>query len=170
VTVPTSIRIWHENLHVSRVRSGGGADKLPLVLLSADDHIHGGLRIEIGGRLVPHLDNSDHDDVCFMAWIRELQGVTDAFVSSQTATYLYDQGEEGQPGFLFQRRGDRSLLSVVDSQISDEKADPAWQCVEFATEQWLTEHAGVRKSFFTILRKEASKEADQWIQKRCLEI
>jgi hypothetical protein len=123
VTVPTSIRIWHENLHVSRVRSGGGADKLPLVSLSADDQIHGGLRIEIGGRLVPHLAFPDRDDVCFMAWLRELQCVTDAFVSSETATYLYDEGEKGQPGFLFQRRGDRCFLSIVHSQISDGEAD-----------------------------------------------
>lgn len=118
MTVPTSIRIWHENLHISRACSGGGADKLPLVSLSANDHIHGGLRIEIGGRLVPHLGFFDQDDACFMWWLRELQGVTDAFAASDTATYLYDEGEQGQPCFLFQRRGDQSFLSIVDSRIS----------------------------------------------------
>ena len=49
------IRIWCENLHVSRDRSSGGGDELPLSSLSRGDHIHGGLRFEIGGRLVPYL-------------------------------------------------------------------------------------------------------------------
>ena len=53
-----------------------------------------------------------------MWWLRELQGVTDAFAASDTATYLYDEGEQGQPCFLFQRRGDQSFLSIVDSRIS----------------------------------------------------
>ena len=164
--LPT-IRIWHEQLYVSRARHEGGAEKLPLASLSVDDHVHGGLRIEIGGRLVPHLGYFDRDDVCFMAWLGELQGVTDAFVSSDSATYLYDEGEQGQPGFLFQRRGDRAFLSIVDSQISDGEADTTWQCAEFATEELLVEHARFRESFFTTLRKEAP-EADRWIQRRQL--
>jgi hypothetical protein len=91
-------------------------------------------------------------------------------VRHETATYLYDEGEQGQPGLLFQRRGDRSFLSIVHSQISDGEADPGWPCMEFATEQWLAEHARFRESIFTMLRREASKEADGWIQRRHLEI
>lgn len=76
----TSIHLWFESLHVSRVREGGGADVLPLSALSDSDrdHVHGGLRIEIGGRLVPQLGHfGDSDDVCFAIWLQQLRRVAE---------------------------------------------------------------------------------------------
>jgi hypothetical protein len=157
------IRIWCENLHVSRVRSSAGGDDLPLSSLSRGDHIHGGLRLEIGGRLVPYLGYGNANDVCFGSWLSELSGVADAFLEA-TARYVYDEGEQGQPAFIFERTGDTSFFSIADSQISDGLADTEWQRVEFATDEFLSEFYRLQNSFVAALRQEAPATAEEWIR------
>jgi len=157
------IRIWYENLHVSRTRDSGGSDDLPLSSLSRGDHVHGGLRIEIGGRLVPHLGYWNADDVCFGSWLLELRGVADAF-SETTAQYAYDEGEQGQPAFVFERAGNSGFFSIADSQLSDGHADPEWQRVEFEVDEFLSQYSLLQHSFVTALRKEAPASAEDWIR------
>ena len=81
---------------------------IPLSSRSDGDHVHGDLRLEIGGRLVSRLDYLHPDNVC----------VAKAF-SKRTARYVYDEGEEGQPAFIFERSGDLGFFSIVDSKISE---------------------------------------------------
>ena len=40
--------------------------------------------------------------------------------------HLFDEGEQGQPAFKFQRVGDRVDVSVVDSEIGDGAGDLEW--------------------------------------------
>ena len=156
-------RIWCENLHVSRARNSGGRDDLPLSSLSRGDHVHGGLRFEIGGRLVPYLGYENANDVCFGSWLRELSGVADAFLEA-TARYIYDEGEQGQPAFIFERTGNSSFLSIADSQISDGLADTEWQRVQFATDEFLSEYYQLQNSFVALLNGEAPASAEDWIR------
>jgi hypothetical protein len=55
------------------------------------------------------------------------------------ARHLFDEGEQGQPAFLFQRRGDTIDVAVVDSEISDGRGDTKWgtrscSCASFDAE------------------------------------
>jgi len=65
--VNPTVRIWYENLAAMVVN-----DRKPLSDLALDRHVHGGLRLEIGGRLVPYLGYWGPDDVCFGEWVNEL--------------------------------------------------------------------------------------------------
>jgi hypothetical protein len=154
-----TIRIWYEDLHVSVDQ-----EALPLSRLSAEDCIHGGLRIEIAGRQAPYLGFFGPDDVCFGDWLHELRGVVEAFTASDNTSYLYDEGEQSQPGFLFERQADRGFLSIIDSQISGGKADPAWQRVEFSADALLTEYQRVYELFYAALKKAAPLCADEWMR------
>ena len=157
------IRIWYESLHVSRTRNSGGSDDLPLSSLSRGDHVHGGLRIEIDGRLVPHLGYWNADDACFGSWLLELRGVADAF-SETTAQYAYDEGEQGQPSFVFERAGNSGFFSIADSQLSDGQADPEWQRVEFEVDEFLSQDSLLQHSFVAALREAAPASAEDWIR------
>jgi hypothetical protein len=152
------IRIWHENLAATRA-----SERLPLSALTVDDHIHGGLRLMIGGRLVPSLGYFGPDDVCFNTWLEELWSASHAFESSANARYVFDEGEQGQPAFVFERIGDRAYFTIADAEFSGGKADPNWQRVEFSHEEFLAEHARFRDTFLAALRAEAPTTADSWI-------
>lgn len=154
-----SIRIWFENLRVT-----GSQHSVPLGSLTLDQHIHGGLRIEINGRLVPHLGYFGVDDVCFGDWFSELGRIADAFRSGSDARYIYDEGEQGQPAFLFERNGETALFSIIDAEFSGGDSDLDWQRVEFSSEEFLVAYEGCRESFVTLLRNEAPHVADEWLR------
>ncbi len=58
---------------------GYDSERLPLHMLDPDCCIHGYLRIEIGGRLVPHMGFFGPDDVCFSNWAEEFDAITRTF-------------------------------------------------------------------------------------------
>jgi hypothetical protein len=165
MTHSPTIRIWYEGLHVSRARSEGGADLLPLLSLSAGDHIHGRLRLEIAGRDLPSLGYAGHlgSEACFQAWLPQLQNVADAFLKQESVTCLYGESEQGQPEFLFERRGEKGFLSIVDSRVTDGKADPAWQRTEFVSDEFLVTYKQFRESFLSTIRDQAPRYGDEWI-------
>jgi hypothetical protein len=154
-----SIRIWHENLAAM-----SASESLPLSALTLDDHIHGGLRLQIGDRLVPYLGFFGPDDVCLNTWLEELWSVAKAFESSTEASYTFDEGEQGQPAFVFERVGERAYFSIGDAEFSGGTADAVWQRVAFSPAEFLAEHARFRESFFAAIRAEAPHVADQWIR------
>jgi hypothetical protein len=95
-------------------------------------HIHGAMRLEIGGRVVPYMGYFGPDDVCINTWVAQLQAVSAAFRRDDTR-YTFDEGEQGQPAFRFDRDGDTARLSIVASEISDGEGDDDVQGVAF---QW----------------------------------
>jgi hypothetical protein len=155
-----SIRIWHENLAAMRV-----SERLPLSALTPDEHIHGGLRLQFGGRFVPYLGYFGPDDACFNTWLEELSSATHAFESAADARYVFDEGEQGQPAFVFERVADQAYFGITDSEFSGGEADPDWQRVEFSPGEFLAEHTRFRESFFATVRAAAPHVADQWIRK-----
>ena len=157
-TVDPSIRLWHENLRATSTQ-----DLVPLSSLTLDEHIHGGLRLEFIGRLVPYLGYFGPDDVCFGTWFEELGLVADAFRASTEGRHFFDEGEQGQPAYLFERRGDYAFFSIVDSEFSGGQADPDWQGIQFSPHEFLAAHDKFRQSFVSLLRAEAPHVADEWL-------
>src|SRR5260370_23174940 len=103
-----TVRIWHENLSTIR----GDGTRLPLSHLKGGDHLHGGLRIELGGGLVPDLGHFGPDDVCFNTWLPELRAVLQIFRASSPGRHIFDEGEQGQPAFVFERSDDLAYFSI----------------------------------------------------------
>ncbi|MDB6132950.1 MAG: hypothetical protein JWM59_1193 [Verrucomicrobiales bacterium] len=157
-TENSSIRIWRENV---RVVNPDDCDQLSSLTL--DDHVHGGLRLEIGGRLVPHLGFFGPDDVCFGTWLAELGHVAKAFRAGTEGRHLFDEGEQGQPAFLFERHHDSAFLSIVGSMYGGEP-DPDWQRAPFSPHEFLREQDRFRESFHAFLQAEAPHVADLWMR------
>jgi hypothetical protein len=110
----------------ARVLPANEIGREPLAALrSVEDHIHGALSIVVDGEAVPHLGFFGPADVCVGTWVSELVEARRA-LASERGRHLFDEGEQGQPAFLFERKGDRVLVSVVDSELSGAAGDPAW--------------------------------------------
>src|SRR5690606_16552269 len=99
----------------------GKADRrLPLNQLSGKDgHVHGLLRMKIGGRALAYPGYSGPEDVCFNASVHQLKPAPQRLRASGRSSYTYDEGEQGQPAFLFEREGDIAYISIVASELSD---------------------------------------------------
>jgi hypothetical protein len=117
--------------------------KLPVSALPEDGvgHIHGRLEILVAGRNLPYLGHFGPDDVCFGQWLPVLRDAVSSLRSKPNEPFTYDEGEQGQPAFRWIRKGDFLLISIVDSVLSDGKADPTWQDVECKFEDFTHEVA-----------------------------
>lgn len=91
-------------------------------------HIHGRLEIVIGGRRLPRLGYWGPDDVCLDTSVSELRAAR-RVLSDRDAQYTVDEGEQGQPAYVFRRLGNRVHVSVSDSPLSDGPGEPDWQNV-----------------------------------------
>jgi hypothetical protein len=123
--------------------------RLPLdALAHSAGHVHGLLEIEISGRTLPHMGFFGSADVCFNTWVEELSRVVQELGTNASTAYTFDEGEQGQPAFAFERNGDLLYLSVVESPLSGATGDPLYQNVSCA---WSEFDAAV-SSFFTTFR------------------
>lgn len=158
-TEPT-IRFSFEKLVVL----GHETESLPLSQLDDESHIHGGLRIRVGDRIVPHMGFWNEDDVCFGDWIQEFDAVLKTFEGSDNVECVFDEGEQGQPAYLFERQGDTVFLSIVESYISGGAVDPEWQRVSFQFADLREQYSDFRVSFESELRRAAPMAADKWLK------
>ena len=88
------------------------------------------MRLEIGGRNVPYMGYLGPKDVCINGWVRVLRDVTKALGQNDTE-YTFDEGEQGQPAYRFERDGEMAYLSIVDSPLSEASGDKKFQRVPF---------------------------------------
>jgi hypothetical protein len=95
---------------------------------SKNSHIHARLEIVIGGQCLPRLGFWGPDDVCLNTWVRELLCIR-SVLGATDGRYVFDEGEQGQPAFAFERCEDRVLVSVLRSKISDAGGDDNWHKV-----------------------------------------
>lgn len=143
--------------------SGDASERLPLAQLSdRGGHVHGRLEIAVNGALLPYLGYFGPDDVCFNEWVFQLQFTLSALRVSPNGSHTYDEGEQSQPAFLFEREANILLISIVDSQLSNGRAQPDWRRVscnfpdfERSVDKFL---ADLRKHLAT----EAPEFAAQW--------
>jgi hypothetical protein len=148
--------MWCENLAAMHF-----SERRPLSEVGGASHIHGGLRLEIAGRLVPYLGYFGPDDVCFGQWLRELWHAAHA-LDQPGGRHVFDEGEQGQPAFVFEREGDRGFFSIAASAESE--GDPNWQRVEFAPSEFITAFEGLLTSFSQILREASPTAAESWLR------
>jgi hypothetical protein len=140
--------------------------RLPVSELPADGwgHIHGRLEILVNGRVLPGLGFFGPTDVCFNEWLRELLAAAATLKSADSCEYIYDEGEQGQPAYLFARRGAALLVSVVDSEISGGQADPDWQNEECDFTEFANEVARFESSFREQLLSQAPAGGAAWLR------
>ena len=150
-----TVRMWCENLAAMDV-----SERRQLAELSGASHIHGGLRLEIGGRLVPYLGYWGPDDVCFGQWLNELWHAARA-LEQPGGRHVFDEGEQGQPAFVFEREGDRGFFSIAASEESD--GDPGWQRVEFVPAEFIAAFEDLLASFSRALRGASPAAAESWL-------
>ena len=160
--IEPTIRIFFVNL----AAIGDNNERLPLSHLDMDyhHHIHGGLRIEVQGRFLPYLGYFGADDVCFSLWLGELESVYNTFEEQAVASYTFDEGEQGQPAFLFEKEGGNVFLSIVDSEYSEEGADSNWQRVKFLYEDFRAQYLSTKAAFLSELDQCAPDMRDRWVK------
>lgn len=143
--------------------AGSSDERLPLNQLSeSGNHIHGLLQIKINGNLLPRLGFFGPDDVCFNEWVFELRSALRELRGSTSTSYIYDEGEQGQPAFLFERDDDVAFVSIVASQLSDAEADPEWQRVQFSFSEFEREVEDFLSRLRGHIEIESSEFGERW--------
>ena len=137
--------------------------RLPLSeLATSAHHVHGELSICLGGKSLPCLGYFGVDDACFNTWLQELMAVERALSAVQEGTYVFDEGEQGQPAFEFTREGQLLFTSVIDSATSGGEADPSYQRICCSWADFLAATASFKVAFREALVREAGPYADAW--------
>jgi hypothetical protein len=124
-------------------------------------HIHGQMRLEIGGRVVPYMGYFGPKDVCINGWVGVLRDVIKAFGRNEAA-YTFDEGEQGQPAYRFERDGEMGYVSIVDSPLSEASGDRKFQRVPFV---WLDLEPALnnfRDALLGRLQKLAPGQVEHW--------
>lgn len=101
--------------------------KRPLSELpDAEEHIHGTLSIVVGGKPLPMLGFFGPDDACLGSWAVELSNAVRKLSAADPSSYVYDEGEQGQPAFVFERHGNSVSVTVSKSLLSGGDGDQEW--------------------------------------------
>ena len=93
-------------------------------------HFHASLVIAVAGRNVPRLGFWGPNDVCVGTWIGVLAELASALGGADPSRYVFDEGEQGQPAFIFEREGPNVFVSVSRSELSGADGDGTWQRVK----------------------------------------
>ncbi|WP_147446970.1 hypothetical protein [Corallococcus sp. CA054B] len=113
---------------------GEDTERRPLTELHEDEpHIHGELRWTIAGRQVPGMGFWGPDDVCLGEWWDGINATLTGLAAE--GTHTLDSCEQGDSAFLFERRGESVLLSIV-AGMGGGDSNPDWQQVPFAWADW----------------------------------
>lgn len=126
-------------------------------------HVHGHLNFQIGGRSVPMMGFWGPDDVCFNTWIEEFVRFQNA-VQSGESSYKFDEGEQGQPAYLFKILPQSVIsLSIVDSEIGDGgNALEDWQDIPFDYVNFEAEFLKFKTDFLAKIEELAPEYIDFW--------
>jgi hypothetical protein len=139
--------------------------RLPLSALhTGTGHVHGLLEIIISGKVLPSLGYFGADDVCLNTWTGELCTVIEALGSSEESRYTFDEGEQGQPAYLFVREGAVLYVSVVESVLSGAPGNPNFQQVSCAWDAFREAAAEYLRALRQRLDYEAPEFASAWFR------
>jgi len=151
------------NISFSNLWTYVGDKRLPLARLSKlGGHVHGCLKITVNGRPLPYLAYFGENDVCFNTWAFELKSALEQLSTSAPASYIFDEGEQGQPAFKFERDHTTLCISIIDSQISDGVAHPEWQKISCDFADFENATANFLAAFKAHLEKEVPQYGNQW--------
>lgn len=136
-------------IQTSDLWTGSHDNRRPLQALDKDEnsHLHGRLEMCFGDRSVPHLGYFGPDDVCLGTWLEELAVVLARLSATEAGEHTFDEGEQGQPAFLFKREADVLRFSIVDSALSGARGNDDWQNV---TADWREFEQAVRETMTSL--------------------
>lgn len=135
-------------------------------LADEGEHIHGLFELAIAGRALPRMGFFGPDDVCFNTWIEELLRATQALAASEVSVYTFDEGEQGQPAFVFNREGETLYVSVVDSALSGAAGDASYQNIDCSWDEFRSAVTVFASNFHDMLRHECPLVAEEWWSRR----
>ena len=141
-------------------------ERLPLStgLTDLNDHIHGRLEIRVHGRVLPRLGFCGSHDVCLNSWLEELTRALHALDAATDSSYVYDEGEQGQPAFVFERNSASLFVSVRESPVSGARGDDDWNRVVCDFEDFRLQILRFRGLLHEALRAELGVErALEWL-------
>jgi hypothetical protein len=149
---------------------GDSTVHLPLSQLdrSSTTHIHGRLEIEIAGRVVPHMGFFAPSDVCLNTWVEELFRVLHFLGPSTAASYVFDEGEQGQPAFEFKREGEALFVSITESQLSGTSGDPSFQRVSCLWSEFRSETEQFLEALRSAIVAESPRVGASWWSEHAL--
>jgi hypothetical protein len=101
------------------------------------------------------------DDVCLNTWLVELCRAVNVLAHSPSE-YVFDEGEQGQPAFKFERHGPEVVFSIVESALSDGSADADWQGVRFSYDEFRAAVVAFLDQLRSLLHAQASQDVDRW--------
>ncbi|GAB3974253.1 hypothetical protein GCM10028806_29720 [Spirosoma terrae] len=128
---------------------------------SAFRHIHGLLDFKIDNVTVPYMGYFGAEDVCFNTWFEELSNVIVSYRQGEK-TYLFDEGEQGQPAYQFDFEDGLCFLSIIDSPISAAEGDPDWQKVKFEMADLVATYDEVKVGFLNEVQVKAPDALSSW--------
>ncbi len=161
-----SVEIGFAGLYIPLVGTAEtDPDRAPLDELDDDErsHVHGTLWIRVNGHELPALGFWGPDDACLGSWVAELTRAVQALESSAHACYVYDEGEQGQPAFVFSRFAESLRISLEPSALGHGIAPHPWPDQTCAFADFVLE---VRK-FLDTLRNvvcSASPAGGEWFR------
>jgi len=123
------IEIGFRDLYIPLVGTAEGeSDRAPLSTLDDDErsHVHGTLWIRVDGHDLPALGFFGPDDACLGSWAAELHAAVAALEHADPARHVFDEGEQGQPAFIFERAGASVRISLSASQYDSACEPPPW--------------------------------------------
>lgn len=124
-------------------------------------HIHGELHFRIDGRDVPYLGYWGPNDVCFNTWLPLLIELIKVMRAGEKR-YEFDEMEQGQPAYVFEKSGYLILLSIVESKSGTSYGDENWQNIPFKLADLETAVSRLIAEFLAILQKKAPHQMDYW--------
>lgn len=145
---------------------GDSSNRLPLSRLEPGGHIHGLLEWRIAQKLVPGLGYFGPSDVCFGMWLFELSRASLVLQSAGDAEYLFDEGEQGQPAYRFQRHGERFMLTIVASELSEAEGMPDWGVADCDLVSFFRAVDSLLARFRAHLVAEIPHKAEEWLSQR----
>lgn len=157
---PAVLRIELGRLHLIT----GERKHLPLSRLTDEEHVHGQLAILLDDRPLPSMGYFGPSDVCLGDWVTELLTALRTLEAADLSVYVYDEGEQGQPAFEFRREGGIVLISIIDSEITEGRADPGWQLVCCTMDSFREQIDQVVHAFRARLVSAAPEHAESWWQ------
>ncbi len=143
----------------------GDDERLPVseITVPVGHHVHGRLEIRVQDRLLPALGYFGPDDVCFNEWTHELAQLVDELTRDEMASYIYDEGEQGQPAYRFDRRDDLVLVSVLEG-TGGGQVDPDWQSVPSKFSDLINAVSEFVTELTSEMRAQAADTGANWVE------
>lgn len=124
-----TVTIGFSGLFSPNVEDSAAQNPLATGLTDENNHVHGDLKVLVNDRSLPQMGFWGPHDVCCNTWVVELCQAVRTLDVVDEGTYVFDEGEQGQPAFTFRRSSAVLFVSVEDSLISGGVGNPEWKDV-----------------------------------------